>query len=80
MRDAAGAPRHVPIEIVEGYRPPTYVGRSYYFTTPSGKTVVHHPNAYGWRTRYWPSTLRVVVGRESLQVRAWTLLGHVAAE
>lgn len=59
--DAAGTPH--PIVFEDGFAAPRWEGESYYWTTPSGKTRVHHPNAYGWRTRYWPSTLRIVVGR-----------------
>lgn len=39
-------------------------GRSYYWTTPSGKTEVRHPSAYGWPTLYHASTRRVVVGAD----------------
>lgn len=70
-RAVARAPRHYPVVLVDGAAPPVARGRSFYFTTPSGRTIVHHPNAYGWRTRYWPSTHRVEVGRESLFALAW---------
>lgn len=42
--------------------PPKTTGHGYYFTTPSGKTIVHHPNAYGYPTLYHGSTLAVEVG------------------
>jgi hypothetical protein len=46
---------------------PALVGESYYWTTPSGKTIVRHPNAYGWRTLYHPSTLAVECGAPSIR-------------
>lgn len=55
-----------PLEIVAGYVEPHTAGRSHYWTTPSGKTIVHHPNAYGWPTWYHHSTLHGVVGAEYL--------------
>lgn len=64
-RRAAGLSRYDsrPVIVVEGgHLPPKQVGHSYYHTTPSGKTIVHSPGAYGWRTVYHPSTRRVVVG------------------
>jgi hypothetical protein len=36
-------------------------GQGGYHTTPSGKTIVHHPSAYKWRTVYHASTLEVNV-------------------
>jgi hypothetical protein len=42
--------------------PPKTTGRGYYFTTPSGKTEVRYPNAYGYPTLYHGSTLAVEVG------------------
>ena len=51
------------VKIVPGDAPPRQVGRSYYWTTPSGKTEVRHPNAYKWPTQYHGSTRRVEVGR-----------------
>lgn len=65
-RAVAGAHATMPVVVVAGTTAPTIEGESYYWTTPSGKTRVRHPNAYGWRTRYWPSTLRVEVGIEWL--------------
>lgn len=65
-RAAAGASVTCPVHEIDGAAPPRLAGESYYWTTPSGKTRVEHPNAYGWPTRYWPSTLRVEVGREWL--------------
>jgi hypothetical protein len=62
-REQAGAHRSCPVAIVYGSdRAPEIEGHSYYHTTPSGRTIVYNPNAYGWRTLYHPSTLRVVVG------------------
>jgi hypothetical protein len=54
----------IPVEIVDGDVAPRVAGESYYWTTPSGKTIVHHPSAYGWPTLYHASTLRVEVGRD----------------
>lgn len=51
-----------PIFVIPGKQSPKLAGDGFYFTTPSGKTIVHHPNAYGWRTQYHPSTRRVEVG------------------
>jgi hypothetical protein len=72
---STGRTYHYPVEVIEGYSPPRLVGRSYYYTTPSGKTIVHHPGAYGWRTLYHPSTCRVVVGSKSLFALAWAAIG-----
>ena len=52
-----------PISLVDGNAPPRITGNSYYFTTPSGKTIVRHPSAYGWRTVYHHSTRRIEVGK-----------------
>lgn len=68
-----------PIDIVHGDFPPRQVGSSYYFTTPSGKTIVRHPNAYGWRTRYWPSTRRVEVGAAWFNALCATVAAYDAA-
>jgi len=63
-----GAPSHVDVVIIEGSKkqknsPPKLVGHAGYHTTPSGKTIVTHPGAYGWRTVYHCSTEHVEVGR-----------------
>lgn len=50
------------IEVVPGNEPPKLAGRGFYWTTPSGKTVVHHPNAYRWPKLYHASTRRIEVG------------------
>lgn len=52
-----------PIEAIDGFAAPKLVGKSYFWTTLSGKTIVNHPNAYGWPTLYHASTLRIVVGK-----------------
>lgn len=62
-RQTAGASVSCPVEVIDGDSPPKLVGESYYWTTPSGKTVVRYPGAYRWRTVYHASTRRVVVGR-----------------
>lgn len=64
VRDEAGARHHIPVSLVDGDRAPKLVGSGYYWTTPSGKTIVHHPSAYGWRTWYHCSTRTVEVGRD----------------
>jgi len=69
-RAAAGAHSNARVEVVAGNAEPAVVGRSYYWTTPSGKTEVRYPNAYGWRTLYHASTRRVEVGVEWLAARA----------
>lgn len=51
-----------PIVVVEGSQAPAEGGESYYWTTPSGRTIVRYPNAYGYRTLYHASTRRVEVG------------------
>ena len=51
------------IETVDGFAAPKLIGKSYFWTTLSGKTVVSHPNAYGWPTWYHASTRRIQVGR-----------------
>ena len=53
---------HAPIRVVAGSRPPHETGEGFFYTTPSGKTRVHHPNAYKWRTLYHPSQRHVSVG------------------
>jgi hypothetical protein len=61
------APNHVDVVVLDGSKKrensqPKLVGRSGYFTTLSGKTIVNHPGAYGWRTVYHCSTEHVEVG------------------
>jgi hypothetical protein len=64
VRAAAGlSGTPYPIEAVDGFKAPRMVGEGYYWTTMSGKTIVHHPNAYGWPTLYHASTRRIVVGK-----------------
>ena len=60
-RQYAGDTNH-PVVEEPGNAAPRMDGESYYHTTPSGKTIVRHPNAYKWPTTYHASTLRVVVG------------------
>lgn len=52
-----------PIKMIDGFAPPKLTGRSYYWTTPSGKTEVRYPNAYKWPTVYHASTYCIVVGK-----------------
>lgn len=61
-RLAGHAGSSYPIVVTPGDSAPTLCGRSYYWTTPSGKTEVRHPNAYGWPTLYHASTRRIEVG------------------
>lgn len=65
VRDYLNLSNHnrYPIQVIDGSSPPKRCGRSYYWTTPSGKTEVRHPNAYGWRVVYHASSLHVTVGR-----------------
>ena len=63
IRSAAKSSKNTPIEIISNSADaPKLVGCSYYWTTPSGKTIVQHPAAYRWPTWYHASTLRVTVG------------------
>lgn len=57
-----GSCDRTPVEEEPGGAAPRVEGASYYWTTPSGKTVVRYPSAYKWPTRYHSSTRRVVVG------------------
>jgi Txe/YoeB family toxin of Txe-Axe toxin-antitoxin module len=73
-----GAPSHVEVVILEGSKkrensPPRLIGSPGYHTTPSGKTIVTHPGAYGWRTVYHCSTERVEVGREWIRKNIYYL-------
>lgn len=70
---------NIRIEVVPGNVAPHLAGRSYYWTTPSGKTEVHHPMAYRWPTWYHASTRRVVVGEQWLAAPVMTLSMAVAA-
>jgi hypothetical protein len=58
-----------PIVITGDDKSPAIAGESYYWTTPSGKTIVRYPNAYGYRTLYHASTRRIEVGRDWLFAR-----------
>ena len=52
-----------PVVIIpDSTQAPKGEGSGFYYTTPSGKTIVQYPKAYGWRTRYHPSTYRITVG------------------
>jgi hypothetical protein len=72
------APSHVEVVILEGSKkqensPPKLAGHAGYHTTPSGKTIVTHPGAYGWRMVYHCSTERVEVGREWIRKNIYYL-------
>jgi len=58
-----------PIIVVKGNKKPALKGCSFYWTTPSGKTIVRHPAAYKWPTKYHNSTLRIEVGDKWLEKR-----------
>lgn len=58
-----------PVVAVPGKAAPRTAGEAGYHTTPSGKTIVRHPGAYGYRTWYHCSTLRVEVGVAWLAAR-----------
>lgn len=53
--------------VVEGCDSPHLCGNRFYWTTPSGKTIVTYPGAYKWPTIYHSSTRYVVVGRGWLE-------------
>lgn len=69
VRREANSHSNCPVKIVAGNAAPQIVGRSYYWTTLSGKTEVRHPNAYGWPTLYHGSTIRVQVGADWVAAR-----------
>ena len=65
LRSANETQANIRIEILPGIMlAPRSVGETYYWTTPSGKTIVHHPAAYRWPTWYHASTRRVIVGEQ----------------
>lgn len=65
-RRAAGAHSNCRVVVVAGDCAPRLTGRSYYWTTLSGKTEIRHPSAYGWPKLYHNSTLAVEVGADWL--------------
>jgi hypothetical protein len=69
IRSQARAASHLPIAVVDGPSAPQELGERGYWTTPSGRTIVRHPNAYGYPTLYHCSTRRVEVGRDWLAAR-----------
>lgn len=46
-RSHVGAEKSIHVKVVEGPQEPVLRGKTYYWTTLSGKTRVYHPNAYG---------------------------------
>lgn len=63
VRAACGqSGKSYPIVIVDGFAAPRLRGRSYYWTTLSGKTEIAYPKAYGWPTLYHASERRIEVG------------------
>lgn len=79
IRSLVGASKTQPITIVDGSAAPHWTGRSYYWTTLSGKTEIRYPNAYGWRCWYHASTLQLVVGRDWLSGTGLIGCAQVAA-
>lgn len=66
VRSLVGASATQPVIVVEGNAKPHWHGRSYYWTTLSGKTEVRFPNAYKWPCTYHASTLELRVGEDWL--------------
>jgi hypothetical protein len=65
LRSANQPQANIHIEVIPGIAlAPRTAGESYYWTTPSGKTIVRHPSAYRWPTWYHASTRRVQVGAD----------------
>jgi hypothetical protein len=60
-RAYADAPRHWPVDVVDGSAPPRRRGSPGHWTTPTGRPV-YHPSSYGYRTVYHVTTERVEVG------------------
>ena len=52
----------------DSYEPPKKAGESFYHTTPSGRTIVRYPRAYGYPTLYHNSTRRVEVGEHWIRL------------
>jgi len=54
---------NIPIEVKKNSKqPPKLIGKPGFHTTLSGKTIVYHPNAYKWPTKYHHSTQKIIVG------------------
>lgn len=66
IRDELGLNRYnrCPIELVKGDCAPHFEGKRGHWTTPSGKTIVHYPNAYKYTKVYHRSTRKIVVGEQ----------------
>ena len=80
VRDAAGLLRsdRTRVDVVVGTSAPTCEGESYFFTTPSGNTIIRHPGAYRWPMAYHCSTRRVEVGHLWLARRGLAFAGPVS--
>jgi hypothetical protein len=65
-RDGANHPVTI---LPESDQSPRRIGEGFYFTTPSGKTIINHPSAYHWPKSYHGSTLAIEVGHGWLD--AW---------
>ena len=74
IRLIADVPTSYPICVAAGDEAPSLIGRSWYYTTPSGMTEIRHPNAYHWPKLYHHSTRRVTVGAEWLRKNADDIL------
>lgn len=63
----AGAGNSTPVKVIDGTAAPTLLGSTFCWTTKGG-TRISNPNAYskkGWSNMvYYPSTIRVEVGRD----------------
>lgn len=74
IREIAGARANMPVDVVDGNKEPTLVGKGWHYRTCGGN-YIRYPSAYstiGWSNMvYWPSTLRVEVGRDWLEAN-WT--------
>jgi hypothetical protein len=70
IREYANSRNNMPIDVVDGDNPPKVTGSGYYWTTPSGKTIIRHPNAYKWPKLYNRSTISIEVGSDFI----WKLL------
>lgn len=66
VRSILNTHTNCPVVITDGNNAPKLLGKSYYYTTKTGKRV-YHPNAYraAWgKPVYHKSTVRIEVGKE----------------
>ena len=74
LRRLTGEDGSTKVEIV-ARGPVKATGEGGYHTTPSGKTIVHHPGSYKWRTVYHCSTRAVEIPARLL-VQLRTIVGE----